>query len=197
MRRFFMLIMFIIVLASVAHADQKIEFNVYKCKVCGKEFRSFRGDELDDRKFHNGSEQIKYIFQFWKYDKNFPECKGGSKWHHFEKKTTNSMQVSNLSKSNVSEYIAAVKDGKTLNGIKIVEWECVYCKKNFYFFNDDIPNIRDWEQQQDKIFNLKGRAITKCPEPKVYGHIFAKKRTNDAKSFDLAKNAEKLYWVKN
>ena len=196
MRKFLMFAVFVLI-ASSAYADQKIEFNVYKCKICDREFRSFRGDELDDRKFSNGNEQLKYIFQFWKYDKNFPECRGGIKWHKFEKKTTSSMQVSNFSRQNISEYLAAIKDGRTLNGVKLVQWECVYCKKSFYFFNDEIPNIRDWEQQTDKIFNLKGRAIQKCNEPKVYGHVFAKKKVIEPKSYELAKMSENIYWVKN
>ena len=153
MRKLLMFV-FLVMFASYAYADTKIEFNIYKCKICDKEFRSFKGDELDDRKFHDGNAQIKYIFQFWKYDKNFPECKSGLKWHRFDKKSTGSMQVSNFSRQNISEYISAIKDGKTLSGMKLVQWECVYCKKSFYFLNDDIPNIRDWEQQPDKIFNL-------------------------------------------
>ena len=196
MRKFIMFVMFVM-LASCAYADQKIEFNTYKCKVCGKEFRSFRGDELDDRKFSDGNDQLKYIFQFWKYDKNFPECKSGVKWHRFEKKSTASMQVSSLARQNISEYVSAIKDGRTLSGIKLVQWECVYCKKHFYLFNDDMPNIRDWEQQPEKIFNLKGRAITKCTEPKVYGHVFAKKNVREMKSYELAKMSENIYWVKN
>ena len=41
MRKFLMFAVFVLI-ASSAYADQKIEFNVYKCKICDREFRSFR-----------------------------------------------------------------------------------------------------------------------------------------------------------
>ena len=197
MRKFFISLMLLLFLVSCVHADPKIEFNVYKCKVCDKEYRSFKGEDLDDRKYQEGKEQLKYIYQFLKYDKNLPECKSGLKYHSFEKRTTTSMQVSSLARSNIAEYLAAIKDGKTLSSVKLVECECLYCKKHFFFLNNDRPNIRDWEQQTSYIFNLKGRALPKCSAPRTLGHVFAKKRVSEAKSYDLARMSENIYWVKN
>lgn len=198
MKKFFMFMALILILSSSSsYADPKIECNVYKCKVCDKEFRSFKGEDLDDRKFQDSREQLKYIYQFWKYDKNFPECKSGLKHHRLEKRTTTSMQVSNLSRSNIAEYFAAIKDGKTLSSVKLAECECLYCKKHFFFFSGDNPNIRDWEQQTNYIFNLKGRAIPKCTAPRTLGHVFSKKKVIEGKSYDLAKMSENIYWVKN
>ena len=192
-----MLVLLLLLIASCVHSDPKIEFNVYKCRVCDKEFRSFKGEDLDDRKYHDGKEQLKYIYQFQKYDKNFPECKSGLKYHRFEKRTTASMQVSNLARSNIAEYLAVIKDGKTLSSLKLVECECLYCKKHFFFFNGDNPNIRDWEQQTNYIFSLKGRAIEKCSAPRTMGHVFEKKRVSEAKSYELSKMSANIYWVKN
>lgn len=200
MRKFFislMSLMLLILVASCVYADTKIEVNVYRCKVCGKEFMSFRGEDLDDRKFASGSEQLKYLFQFRQYDKNLPECKSGLKYHNFEKKTTSSMPASNITKSNTSEYLAVIKDGRNLSSVKLVECECVYCKKHFFFLNDDKPNIRDWEQQTSYIFSLKGRAIEKCSAPRTMGHVFQKKRVTEAKSYELSKMSANIYWVKN
>ena len=105
--------------------------------------------------------------------------------------------MSNLARSNIAEYLAVIKDGKTLSSLKLVECECLYCKKHFFFFNGDNPNIRDWEQQTNYIFSLKGRAIEKCSAPRTMGHVFEKKRVSEAKSYELSKMSANIYWVKN
>ena len=197
LRKFLLLILLILISAfSPAHADPKIDFNVYKCKVCDKTFYSFQGDQIDDKKFKDKPEQLKRIFTFANRSKNFPECKNGFKTHIFDKKGTTPMKVSDLAKSNFIEKLAVLRDGGALNTIKLTEWYCVYCKKVFYSINDENLNIRDWERQRDFLFNLKGQQIYKCTAKDVLGHVFYPRTTGSVKSYELCTIVHDLYWVK-
>ena len=196
MKKFFALIALFFVLTAPASADPKITFNVYKCLVCDKLFQSFPGDNLDAKDFKD-QQQLRRIFQFGDRGKNFPECKNGFKYHIFEKKGTNTTGLSSLRNSSMASNVGIVKDGGSLSGINLTEWECVYCKKHFYSLNNENLNIRDWELQTGFLFNMKGQAIPKCTKPGVWGHIFYPKKTGSVKSYELATIAYDLYWVKN
>ena len=181
-----------------ASADPKISFNAYKCLVCDKVFQSFPGDELDRKDLRDEKDQIRRIFQYKDRGKNLPQCKNGFKGHVFEKKGTNTTGLSSLARSSsMSEYFGIIKDGGSLSGIKLTEWECVYCKKHFYSLNDENLNIRDWELQTNFLYNMKGNAIPKCSVPGTWGHIFFPKKTGSVKSYELATIIYDLYWVKN
>ncbi|MCR5347271.1 MAG: hypothetical protein K6E38_05780 [Fretibacterium sp.] len=182
--------------AGCASADPKISFTVYQCLACDKLFQSFPGDQLERKEFRKGDEQLKRVFQFGNRGKNFPPCRK-FKYHIFEKKGTNSTGLSTLSKSSMAENVAVVRDGGSLSGITLTEWECVYCKKHFYSLNNENLNIRDWERQRSYLFNLKGRPIPECSARDVWGHIFYPKKTSSVKSYELAVIVNDLYWVKN
>ena len=177
-------------------ADPKITFNAYKCMVCDKYFQSFPGDNLDAKDFRD-QQQLRRVFQFGNRGKNFEECKNGFKYHIFEKKGTDTTALSNLKNSTMAERVGVIKDGGSLNGINLTEWECVYCKKHFYSLNNENLNVRDWELQTVILYNMKGQAIPKCNAPDVWGHIFFPKKTGSVKSYELATIAYDLYWVKN
>lgn len=179
-----------------ASADPNISFNVYKCLACDKFFMSFPGDNLDAKDFQKESDQLRRIFQFKDRGKNFQQCKR-FKYHIFEKKGSDNTALSNLARSSsMAEAVGVVRDGGALSGIKLTEWECVYCKKHFYSLNEENLNIRDWEQQTSYLFNMRGQAIPKCTAKDVWGHIFFPKTTGSVKSYELATIAYDLYWVK-
>ena len=182
---------------NAAFADPKVSFNFYKCLVCDKSFQSFQGDQLDAKDFRDGNTQLRRVFQFANRSKNFPECKNGFKYHVFEKKATNTTGLSSLRNSSMSENVAVIRDGGTLSGLSLTEWECVYCKKHFYSLNNENLNIRDWELQTSFLYNLKGQAIQKCSSPDTWGHIFFPKKTSSVKSYELSTIVYDLYWVKN
>ncbi len=197
MKKFFALFfVFSFLLTGSAFADPKVSFTVYKCLVCDKMFHSFPGDQLDTKEFRDGKNQLKRVFQFANRSKNFPECKNGFKYHIFEKKGTNTTGLSSLRHSTMAENVAVIRDGGTLNGISLTEWECVYCKKHFYSLNNENLNIRDWELQTSFLYNLKGQAIQKCSYPETWGHIFVPKKTGSVKSYELSTIVYDLYWVK-
>ena len=196
MKKIFFCALLIFMLASCACADPKISFTVYKCLVCDKLFQSFPGDNLDAKDFKDKDPQLRRIFQFGNRGKNFPECKNGFKHHVFDKKGTNSTGLSSLVNSSMAEHVGVIRDGGTLNGINLTEWECVYCKKHFYSLNNENLNIRDWELQRNYLYNLKGQAIQKCSKPDVWGHIFVPKTTGSVKSYELATIVYDLYFVK-
>ena len=182
---------------NAAFADPKVSFNFYKCLVCDKSFQSFQGDQLDAKDFRDGNTQLRRVFQFANRSKNFPECKNGFKYHVFEKRGTNTTGLSSLRNSSMSENVAVIRDGGTLSGLSLTEWECVYCKKHFYSLNNENLNIRDWELQTSFLYNLKGQAIQKCSSPDTWGHIFFPKKTSSVKSYELSTIVYDLYWVKN
>ena len=172
--------------AGVAWADPRITMTVYKCMVCDKEFYSFPGDALDKKEY----KVVDYG------SKNLNQCKNGFKTHIFDKKGTKDFTVSNLTRFSWAEYVGIIKDGGALNGIKLTEWTCGYCKKPFYSINDENINIRNWEQQGSYVMNLKGRGLQKCTKPGVLGHAFYLKSTGSVNSYTLARKADDIYWVK-
>ena len=192
----FLAFLIIFLTAASANADPKITFTVYKCLACDKLFHSFPGDKLDIKEFRKGEEQLKRVFMFSNRGKNLPDCKK-FKYHIFDLKGTNTTTLSSLASSSFADNVAVIRDTGVLSGIKLTEWECVYCKKHFYSLNDENLNIRDWEQQRNYLFNLKGQAIPKCSKPDVWGHIFYPKTTGSVKSYELATIVYDLYWVKN
>ena len=200
MRKFLAPLVFAALFAAAvgtASADPKVTFNAYKCLACDKIFQSFQGDELDRKDFKEERDQLKRVFQFGDRGKNLPSCRK-FKYHIFNKIGTNTTGLSNLARSSsMAEAVAVVRDGGTLSGIKLTEWECLYCKKHFYSLNDENLNVRDWEFQTNFLFNMKGRAIPKCTSKETLGHIFFPKTTGSVRSYELATIANDLYWVKN
>ncbi|MBQ9419758.1 MAG: hypothetical protein IJU31_05205 [Synergistaceae bacterium] len=196
MKKFFALALVFVLSAGCACADPKVTFNVYKCLVCDKLFQSFPGDNLDAKDFRD-KEQLRRVFRFTDRGKNLQECKNGFKSHVFEKKGSNTTGFSSLANSGLKDITAVIRDGGSLNSIKLTEWECLYCKKHFYSLNDENLNIRDWELQTSFLYNMKGQAIPKCSYPETWGHIFVQKKTGSVKSYELATIVYDLYWVKN
>ena len=73
--------------------------------------------------------------------------------------------------------------------------ECFICKKPFYSFRGENLNIKEWYNQQNKLFNLKGRkAIFKCKEG-YYGHVFKNLSSGSTNSNEISKLADQLYFV--
>ena len=196
MKKFFASVLLFMMLAACAEADPKITFNVYKCLICDRLFQSFPGDNLDAKDFKD-KEQLRRVFRFSDRGKNLQECKNGFKSHVFEKKGSNTTGFSSLANSSAKDVTAVIRDGGSLNSIKLTEWECLYCKKHFYSLNDENLNIRDWELQTSFLYNMKGQAIQKCSYPETWGHIFVQKKTGSVKSYELATIVYDLYWVKN
>lgn len=200
MRKFLAPWVFAALLAAAvgtASADPQVSFTVYKCLACDKLFMSFPGDQLDKKEFKEERDQLKRVFQFGDRGKNLPPCRK-FKYHIFDKKGENRTGLSNLARSSsMAEVVAVVRDGGALNGIKLTEWECLYCKKHFYSLNDENLNVRDWEFQTNFLFNMKGRPIPKCTSKETLGHIFFPKTTGSVRSYELATIANDLYWVKN
>ncbi|MBQ6775818.1 MAG: hypothetical protein IJP53_05105 [Synergistaceae bacterium] len=196
MKKFFASVLLFMMLTACAEADPKITFNVYKCLICDRLFMSFPGDNLDAKDFKD-KEQLRRVFRFSDRGKNLQECKNGFKSHVFEKKGSNTTGLSSLANSNAKDMTAVIRDGGSLNSIKLTEWECLYCKKHFYSLNDENLNIRDWELQTSFLYNMKGQAIQKCSYPETWGHIFVQKKTGSVKSYELATIVYDLYWVKN
>lgn len=198
MRKFFALIT-VLTLAGAAFADIRLEMVRYKCIDCNKEFMGFKGDtSIDDSKTPNMKSpqyQLSHVFQLGNKDKNLPECKHGHKFHKFRRTGETSFNISAL--KNYLNTIAAVKDGSSLNA-KLQEWQCVLCKKHYYTLGSEELNIRDWERQQDYIFNLKGKAIPKCEKlgGHFYGHVFEPINSSSSKSYRIAELADRIYWVK-
>ena len=190
------LIMIILFTATMADANPKISFTIYKCLACDKLFQSFPGDKLDAKELKKENDQLKRVFTFSNRSKNFPECKK-FKYHIFEYKGTNTTGLSALTSSSFADNVAVIRDTGVLSGINLTEWECVYCKKHFYSINEENLNIRDWERQTDYLYNLKGQAIPKCTKEGVLGHIFYPKTTGSVKSYELSTIVYDLYWVKN
>ena len=196
MKKFFASVLLFMMLTACAEDDPKITFNVYKCLICDRLFMSFPGDNLDAKDFKD-KEQLRRVFRFSDRGKNLQECKNGFKSHVFEKKGSNTTGLSSLANSNAKDMTAVIRDGGSLNSIKLTEWECLYCKKHFYSLNDENLNIRDWELQTSFLYNMKGQAIQKCSYPETWGHIFVQKKTGSVKSYELATIVYDLYWVKN
>ena len=189
----------VLFLASSAYGDIKLEMIRYKCIDCGKEFMGFKGDtSIDDSITHNMKDpnyQLSHVFQLGNKDKNFPDCSHGHKFHKFRKTGDVSQNISNLIR--YLNTIAAVKEGSSLN-VKLQEWQCVLCKKHYYSLGSEELNIRDWEKQQDYIFDLKGRAVPKCSKlgGHFYGHVFEPVKSSSGRSYDIARLIERIYWVK-
>ena len=190
MRKFFVLFLFSISFGAVgsAFADPRITFTTYKCLGCDKIFQSFPGDQLERDDFKKESDQLRRVFRFGDRGKNFEPCKK-FKYHIFN-------NLSGIAGTNAADITAVVRDGGSLSGISLTEWECVYCKKHFYSLNNENLNVRDWEYQTQFLFNMKRQAIPKCSAPDTWGHIFQPVKTGSVKSYELATIVYDLYWVK-
>ena len=198
MRKFYAAGAFVALLglaAGCAFADPKVTFTVYRCLACDKMFQSFPGDKLDSNEFKKESDQLRRVFQFRDRGKNLPPCRR-FKYHVFDRKGEATSGLSWFARGD-TERFAVLRDGGTLSGIKLTEWECVYCKKHFYSLNDENLNIRDWELQTSFLFNIRGQAIPKCTSKDTWGHVFFPKKTGSVKSYELATIVYDLYWVKN
>ena len=114
MRKFLAPLVFAALFAAAvgtASADPKITFTAYECMVCDQRFYGFPGDpSLDDKKFKDTPDQLKYIFKFVDYgSKNLNQCKNGVKTHIFDKKGTSSFSLSTLTRYRWAEMSACIK----------------------------------------------------------------------------------------
>ena len=187
-----------------AFADAMIPITTYKCLVCEKKFYAFQGDDLDTEELNDPDIQPKRVFTLADRGKNFPDC-GSFKAHVFEQQETMLRPMSQIAHN--AARIAVIRGGKNLTGITITEWFCMLapwgcgCKWPVYTLNDERLNIKDWEQQPDKIVAIKGdRKIPKCQSKWGYGHAFIPKgmlKPKPVTSEQIATVAYDLFYVKN
>ncbi|MCR5347272.1 MAG: hypothetical protein K6E38_05785 [Fretibacterium sp.] len=204
MRKFFTLfscaVLGVLMAGAAAFADAKIPIVQYQCLVCDKYFYGFDGDPLDSEELNDPDVQLKRVFQLENRGKNLDPCRGDFKAHVFDRIAVSSRPVSEVVR-NMSR-IAVLKDGPKLRGVTISEWSCMApdcLKSNMFTLNDDNLMITDWEQQTDKIFNLKGEKISKCKSRYIPGHAFWRnlsKKSSPVTSYEIAQRIYDIYYVK-
>jgi hypothetical protein len=205
MRKFFALISITVLAAlmasSYAFADAKLPIVQYQCMVCDKYFYGFDGDPLDSEELNDPDIQLKRVFTLGNRGKNLEPCSGGFKAHVFERVAVESRPLSQIVKN--MDRIAIVKDGPNLKGVTMSDWHCMApdcLKSNIFTLNDDNLLITDWEQQTDKIVNLKeGKGISKCKSRYVPGHAFWRNMStkySPATSYEIAQRIYDIYYVK-
>ena len=202
MRKFFAFAVFAALLGLLtgcASADTKIPIVRYRCLVCERYFYGFDGDPLDSEELNDPDIQLKRVFTLANRGKNLDPC-GSFKAHVFERIDVASKPLSEVVKN--ASRIAVLKDGPNLKGVDISEWSCMApdcMKRNMFTLNTENLLITDWEQQTDKIVNLKGEKISKCKSRYVPGHAFWRSLSNPhapVKSYDIAQLAYDIYYVK-
>ena len=188
--------------AGCASADARVTIVRYQCLVCEEYFYGFDGDPLDSEEINDPDIQLRRVFQLGDRGKNLAPCSGNFKAHVFERKDASSRPMSEIVK-NMSR-IAVLRDGGNLNNTTLSGWRCMApdCgREHIYTLNDENLMIRDWEQQTDKIFSLKGdRKIPKCQSRYTWGHAFFRSSSMNrapVKSYDIAQQIYDIYWVKN
>ena len=178
--------------AGTALAATKVQIVEYQCRVCDKIFYGFKGDKLDDEKLMVQDVQLNRLSKLGEAGKRLEECRGGYKSHVLDKTREGEATMEFVSK-NLQRFFV-LKDSGTLNG-SLMEWECFICKKPFYSLNRENLNIKEWDEQQNYLFNLKGRPIYRCKDG-YYGHVFMLKKESSFKSEELAVVVNDLYWSK-
>ena len=198
MRRAVRLFLFVVLLscllfpAGTARAATKVQIVEYKCRVCDKLFYSFKGDKVGENELAKQAEQLAKLSQLAERGKRLEECRGGYKSHVLDKTREGEATMEFISK-NLQRFFV-VKDGGSLNG-SLMEWECFICKKPFYSLNREDLNIKEWDEQQNYLFNLKGRPIYRCKDG-YYGHVFMLKKEGSCKPEELGVVVNDLYWSK-
>ncbi len=185
------LVLGIVFSAAPGYSAVGVDIVEYECLVCDKIFYSFKGDPLDHKDFRDEGRQLSRFTQLGNRGKSLEECKG-IKSHVFNKKREGSAKMDFIAKN--AHRFVVLKDGGSLNG-SLNEWECFICKKPFYSLNDDNLNIKEWDEQQNYLFNLKGQPIYRCKDG-YYGHVFMPKKEGSFRSNELATVAHDLYWTK-
>ncbi len=202
MKKFMMSVAFMLICVVSAYAEIKLPIRSYRCDDCDKYFYSIDGDDLSQLDFLVPSNQINRIFKLSNYQANLEPCKG-KMIHNFEYNMTRDLPISEVLKH--SSRIAVIKDGARLNCLATSSWWCVNpgCNDPFiiYSLQNDSFILRDWEQQPDKIINMKTlKGIVKCNMPYSFGHAFKyDSGTHDTpvSSYSFAKSLEDYYYVKN
>ena len=198
MRRAVRLFLFVVLLscllfpAGTARAATKVQIVEYKCRVCDKLFYSFKGDKVGENELAKQAEQLAKLSQLAERGKRLEECRGGYKSHVLDKTREGEATMEFISK-NLQRFFV-VKDGGSLNG-SLMEWECFICKKPFYSLNRENLNIKEWDEQQNYLFNLKGRPIYRCKDG-YYGHVFKSLKESSFRSLELVIKVENVYWSK-
>ena len=158
----------VLIPAGMAHAVTKVQIVEYKCRVCDKVFYGFKGDKLDDKELMDEGRQLARMSKLADRGKRLEECKGGIKSHILDKKREGEATMEFISK--YLQQFVVLKDSGSLNGT-LREWECFICKKPFYSLNRENLNVREWDEQQSYLFNLKGTPISRCKDG-YFGHVF-------------------------
>ena len=178
---------------GTAFAVTKVQIVEYQCRVCDKIYYSFKGDKLDDEKLMVQDVQLNRLSKLGEAGKRLEECKGGIKSHIFDKKREGEATMEFVSK-NLQRFVA-MKDGGSVNAT-LTEWKCFICEKPFYSLNGEDLNIKEWDEQQNYLFSLKGqKPIYRCKEG-YYGHVFMPKKEGSFSSSELAIVVYDLYWSK-
>ena len=203
MKKFLIIILCVLILAvtaGCAAADTKIPIVRYRCLICEKYFYGFDGDQLESEEINDPDIQLKRVFTLANRGKNLPQCGSNFKAHVFDRIDVASKPLSEVVKN--ASRIAILKGGTSLKGVTISEWVCMApdCKRsNMFTLNDENLLIADWEQQPDKIVNLKGEKLSKCKSRYIPGHAFWRLLHNKyapVKSYDIAQLAYEIYYVK-
>ena len=194
-KKFFIALAVLFILAGTAFADSRIEMIRWKCSDCGKEFYTFKGDyTLDDLNFRDSKHQSDTLFKLSNRNRNIDSCRH-SKAHSFRRSSDRSYRVSELSR--MLNKIVAVRRGGSLR-VNPIEWRCKLCGKTFYSLGDNL-NIRRSDRQHDKILSLGNRrSIPKCSDKNNHNaHVFEKRRSNSARSWEVAGLLDDIYWVRD
>ena len=202
MKKFTLSFMFVLILAVSACAEVKLPIRSYYCQDCDTYFYCIEGDDLADLKLSVPSNQINRVFKLSNHQGHLQPCKG-KLIHSFEYNTTRDMPISQVLK--YADKIAVIKDGPKLKCLESSSWWCVNpgCNDPFiiYSLQNDSFILRDWEQQPDKIINMKTlKGIVKCSMPYSFGHAFhydSSKHDVPISSYSFAEMLGDFYYVKN
>ena len=195
MKKFFAVIAILLGLTGAAFADMRVDMIRWKCTDCGKEFLTFKGDyTLDDLVFRDPRHQHSTLFQLENRNRNLAGCKG-SKAHNFRRAGDKSYRLSELARR--LDRIVAIRNGGSLR-VNLVEWRCKLCGKTFYSLGENL-NIKRSDRQRDKILSFGSRrSIPQCRDKNNnHAHVFEKRRSSSARSWEIAKLLDNIYWVKD
>ena len=194
-KKFLFALAVLFILAGTAFADSRIEMIRWKCSTCGKEFYTFKGDyTLDDLTFRDKKHQSDTLFKLSNRNRNLDSCRH-SQAHKFRRERDRSYRISELSR--MLDKIVAVRYGDSLRA-NLIEWRCELCKKTFYSLGDNL-NIKRSDRQHDKILSLESRhSIPRCSDRNNHNaHVFKKRRSDHARSWEIAGLLDDIYWVKD
>ncbi|CAM1380695.1 hypothetical protein [Fretibacterium fastidiosum] len=179
--------------AGMALAATKVQIVEYQCRVCDKIFYGFKGDKLDDDIFMKQDVQLARMSKLSDRGKPLDPCKGGMKSHILDKKREGEATMEFISQ-NLDKFVVLKGSGSVHGTLK--EWECFMCKKPFYSLNKEDLNIKEWDEQQNYLFSLKGKKpISRCKEG-YQGHVFMPKKEGSFSSSELAIVVYDLFWSK-